>query len=856
MMGAVQFAPCVGHDIDPADIFIGALAPTIVETVHLPARAPRAAAVPSSYRRGPAARALEAIRPTSGKLWRHQAIALDALDKGDNVLVTTATGSGKSLIFQYPVLREMLEGSGTALVLYPQKALANDQLCRWRKQLECMGLEPSLAAVVNGQVSANERTDALRDARILLATPDVIHAWMLRLQATADVRSFLSLLRFVVIDEAHMFDGVFGSNGAYFFRRLRLAVLQARKDQELPLQLIAASATIGDPAAHVEALIGCSFTHISEADNGAPSYPMTLLHIEGSDRGRAAETEMADAITKLLPALGDESMLVFGDSRQGVERISKLLDDDRVLPYRNGYDRTDLADIENGLKSGRVRAATCTSAFEVGIDINLFRIGMNLGVPATRRALRQRAGRVGRSKPGLFAVVAPRAAFTKLGTTFEEFATGAVEPNHLHLQNQIIQYQQACCLRAELGDDEVLIARAAGAVEWPQGFSEALGWAAPCAHRPPDIDRVAQLTGDSPHHDFPLRKIADVSFKLRLADDTAMTLGDIPIDKAMREAYPGAIYLHMRRAYRVTGWRRSGFEHSILLRREKGKTTTIPLLKGRIAASQAMGEILDAHHLESAQGSFTECGMRITETVFGYAYGAAKLLYSDLEKKNRQMRSQMRQFQTTGVLLRISEPWFAGSSPAQVKIRKEVAEAIRTILLSERGIPAGEIVAAHLGIEVIERGSSKKLDDAIAIYDDIPGGLRLTQPIFDNFQEILDRLDRAAGMAGEDSLLDPPIIERLRDWYSGLEPAAGHDAAPPVDGIFAPGSKVGANIRGELVMRTLLGHQYVNLDGREQLMYLYEVEDGTAWVSAHSLRIIGGDWSFLPSPANDEGEAA
>lgn len=613
MMGAVQHAPRADHELDPADIFIETLVPTIVETVHLPARAARTAAVPPGYRRG----AIEAIRPTSGKLWRHQAIALDALDKGSNVLVTTATGSGKSLIFQYPVLREMLEGNGTALILYPHKALANDQLRRWRKQLECMGLDPSLVAIVNGQVSASERVDALHDARILLATPDVIHAWMLRLQATANVRSFLSILRFIVIDEAHMFDGVFGSNGAYFFRRLRLAVLQSRTDRNLSLQLIAASATIGDPVAHAEALTGCQFTHISESDNGAPSYPMTLLHIEGPDRGRAAETEMADAITKLLPALGDESMLVFGDSRQGVERISKLLDDDRVLPYRNGYDRTDLADIENGLKSGRVRAATCTSAFEVGIDINLFRIGMNLGVPATRRALRQRAGRVGRSKPGLFAVVAPRAAFTKLGTTFEEFATGAVEPNHLHLQNQIIQYQQACCLRAELGDDEESIAHAAGAVEWPKGFSEALGWAAPCAHRPPDIDRVAQLAGDSPHHDFPLRKIADVSFKLRLADDTAVTLGDIPIDKAMREAYPGAIYLHMRRAYRVTGWRRSGFEHSILLRREKGKTTTIPLLKGRVAASQAIGEILDAHHLESAQGSFTECGMRITETVFG-----------------------------------------------------------------------------------------------------------------------------------------------------------------------------------------------------------------------------------------------
>jgi DEAD/DEAH box helicase domain-containing protein len=301
----------------------------------------------------------------------------------------------------------MVEGDGTAIILYPQKALGSDQLGRWRQELAAMDLDPALVAEINGQVPMCERGEILNRARILLMTPDVVHAWFLRLRAAREVQDCLRRLRFLVIDEAHLLDGVFGSNCAYFFRRLRFAAMRAKGKRGGALQLIAASATIGDPVGHVEALTGCHFAHVSEDDNGAPTQPMTLMHIEGADRGRAAETELANIIGELLPEMAGESLLAFADSRQGVERISKLTDDDRVLPYRNGYERADLAAIESGLKNGTLVAAACTSAFEVGIDINRFRIGLNLGVPPTRRSLRQRAGRIGRSKPGLFAVIEP-----------------------------------------------------------------------------------------------------------------------------------------------------------------------------------------------------------------------------------------------------------------------------------------------------------------------------------------------------------------------------------------------------------------------------------------------------------------
>jgi DEAD/DEAH box helicase domain-containing protein len=856
MSGAPSISqPQAAPSFDPVSTFLGTLSPTVVETVEVKTRLPRLADLPEAYRIGAASTAMASVHPPGGKLWHHQALALDLVDAGENVLVTTATGSGKSLVFHYPVLREMVEGDGTAIILYPQKALGSDQLGRWRQELAAMDLDPALVAEINGDVSTCERVEILKRARILLMTPDVVHAWLLRLRATQDVQDCLRRLRFLVIDEAHLLDGVFGSNCAYFFRRLRFAAMHAKGNGGGALQLIAASATIGDPVGHVEDLTGCRFAHVSEDDNGAPTQPMTLLHIEGADRGRTAEKALADAIAKLIPEMAGESLLAFADSRQGVERISKLTDDDRVLPYRNGLDRTDLTEIEGGLKNGDLMAAACTSAFEVGIDIDRFRIGLNLGVPPTRCSLRQRAGRIGRSKPGLFAVIAPRAAFTKLGTTFAEAVTGPVEPNHLHLGNRIIQYQQACCLRAELGDAETLIEEALQVLDWPAGFAEAVGWTAPSAFRPPDIDGVARLMGECPHFDFPLRRIADVRFKLCMADDPGVILGDISIEKAMREAYPGATYLHRRRPYRVVGWRRSAFDRAILLKPEKGRIITTPLLKSTASVSLNAEGIFDRHNLVSDQGVFAECRLKVSESVFGYTYGGKKMLYSELAAKNAHMRQQRRFFETTGVLIRIDEPWFSGAAPREVKNRKRVAKALKAILLSEQGIPSGEIDFAHTGIDAIEYGGPQKLDSAIVIFDDMSGGLRLTQPLFEDFDAILDRLDRGAGMAGEDSLLEPPIIERLRDWYGSLTPAEAPQTGTSTDRLFAPGSIVGVSIHGELRMRKLLGHQFVNLDGADRLMYNYEVEDGTALVSATAIRPVGSDWRFLPDAAANLGGA-
>lgn len=831
---------------DPADLLLACLDAPVVERIELPPRPERTAPVPASFTTHPALAAYLQSHRADGMLWLHQARALEHIAAGEDVLITTATGSGKSLVFQAPVLREMLEGDGTAIVFYPQKALASDQLSRWRAQLAEVGLAPSLVAEVNGDVDTSERAEILATARVLLVTPDVAHAWLVRAQTAAAQRSFLSRLRLAVIDEAHAFDGVFGTNSAFFFRRLELAAQRAAAAEQ-SLRFIAASATIGNPAEHLEQLTGRSFAVIGNDENGAPGHAMTLLHIEGPDHGSAAEAMLADAAGALSARIGKGAFVGFVDGRQPVERITRKVGLDTVLPYRSGYEAADRRRIEQALAAGTLRGCVATSALELGIDFGALTAGFTLGVPPTRKSLAQRAGRVGRAGPGVFAVIAPRNAFTKLGTTFAEYAAAAPEPAHLYLANRMAQFQQACCLHYESGG------AAFDGSAWPAGFAKLQALMEPGAPLPPDLVRVAQYISGAPHFAFPLRQVGDPQWTIEVVGG-ARRLGTIPLSKAMREAFVGATYLHFREAYRVVEWRRSPFGGSILVKPAKDAPTTHPLLSARVEVSPAADALIDGHLLESEHGSIAERWLNITQTVYGYSVFGKQNLYADLAKSDRRMRARHRQFETSGIVIRIREPWFAGPEQRKVELRKRIALALRAVLLSECGILAAEVDEAHSQLMLATLSGGQRLDDAIAVYDSTQGSLRLTEPLFASFPGIIDRLARGVQLAGEDTLLDGQTVERLKQWYASLEAPAGaaraHAAVPATEPaarrIFAPGSELGVYVHGDMLVRRVTGHRHDLIDECEQLMYSYELPDGAiGWVSHDRLLTIGSNWSYL-----------
>ena len=342
------------------------------------------------------------------------------------------------------------DDEAAVVVFYPLKALSNDQLRSWREAAEHAGFGEDGIVKVDGDIPRPSRAKMLEKARVALMTPDVCHAWLLNEISNPAHRAFLARTRLVVIDEAHVLEGVFGSNFAYLFRRLcATRHLVQEKQQRSNLQVIAASATISTPEHHLNSLTGLNFETVGEQDDGAPRHERSILHLAAADR---REAEVAEKIHKaLVEGSTDGSFITFVDSRQGAERLAVRTDyGDLVKPYRSGYEAKDRARIEHALRDGHLRGVVSTSALELGIDIPHFAVGLNIGVPVTRKSFRQRLGRVGRQRPGSFAVVTEPYAFRRFGSTLAEYYAKSVEPSYLYLGNRFMQFAHARCLAEEL----------------------------------------------------------------------------------------------------------------------------------------------------------------------------------------------------------------------------------------------------------------------------------------------------------------------------------------------------------------------------------------------------------------------
>ena len=382
--------------------------------------------------------------------------------------------------------------------------------------------------------------------------------------------------------------------------------------------------------------------------------------------------------------------------------------------------------------------------------------------------------------------------------------------------------------------------------------------AQPGSARPSDLDRIAALGGDSPHISYPLRAICDVTYALRNVRNPSEMVGKIELDKALREAYPGAIYYHFRKAHRVVEWRSKSYERSIMLEPVRAAPPTQALLKTSVNILFDAAEVIDGRHLSAEGGALAEISLRVTDFVEGYRSGSVILMYHELRKTNARMRRYHRESASTGVVLRIGEPWFAGE--ASTKTRQQVAEALSKVLAMEHNIAPAEVRCAHHNIKICSLGGAKPIDDAIVVFDNVSGGLRLSAPLFSSFGAILDRLDRAVDLAGEEALLPRSIIERLRAWHAALGDVtvSGKMVSPALlEGehlVFAPNSEVAVRIRGTLEERTLIEPQLMSMGDGDVLMYKYEFAPNVdAWVAHDQVEAIGGNWSRVAwNPASKE----
>ncbi len=321
----------------------------IVEETVVEAARP-AEIVPVPARLGPTARKAVARLYPAG-VYRHQAIAIDALLGGEDVVVTTPTASGKSLVFR-AVAQDILAKNPKArvLALFPTHALAEDQQAGW----ESFGIVP---AMIHGGVPQAQRAALLANHQVVLMTPDVAHTWLLG-SAGPENRAFLNSLAFVVLDEAHQYDGGFGTNMAFFMRRLTAAAPRFR--------LVAATATLDNAPGFIAQLTGRSVREIGASEDGTGSPGRVVVRVSHRG-GRRARGSLVRALAAVDHDDGPARFLAFVDGRQEVERLAGAAPD--VLPYRAGYEREDRVEIQTALANGDCRGVVSTSALEVGVDI-------------------------------------------------------------------------------------------------------------------------------------------------------------------------------------------------------------------------------------------------------------------------------------------------------------------------------------------------------------------------------------------------------------------------------------------------------------------------------------------------------
>ncbi len=830
---------------------------TVVERLELPSRAERTQGIPDAYRAGSVGNWLLSDEALKGKLWRHQALALEAFASDRNVVLSTGTASGKSLVFQAAAIKVLQDDDeAKVLVFYPLKALAADQDVSWRRVLRMARMPADWIASVTGDVPMPDRKAALEKARIIIATPDVCHAWLMRELVSRESKRFLASLDLLIVDEAHVLEAVFGSNAAFLFRRLQAAARICRTNRrgDRRFSVIAASATIANPGRHLQALTGLDFAVIDSNEDGSPQHARSLLHLAcGAD-------EMQSTISGLQRALVEQSergsFITFLDSRQGVERLAAQTEHGLVNPYRSGYEAEDRAAIESALRSGRLRGVVATSALELGIDIPHFAVGLNLGLPTSRKAFRQRLGRVGRFSPGAFAVVAEPNAFRRYGSSLEDYYRGSVEPSHLYLDNRFVHFAHAKCLADEF---DMLGVKGRSVppsnIEWPSGFADVYDFAriGGARARPREFDHIARIGGDSPHHNYPLRNIGEENFQIGQGSSMFQRIGNLTLQQAIREAYPGAIYMHMGRRWRVQEWRNTVWDRAIRVMSWQAPINTRPLIRTFVNLSVERDGLVAGNFRRGRRGFLAECQLQITERVEGYEERGERKMYRDLRQENPRMSPKTRDFRTTGVVLKIEAQWMADSGNKRL-----VADALRDLIVREYSISPSDIGGTSTNIAMVVDGQRHAVSDAIVIYDAIYGSLRLTEPVFNELDALLDRLERSSELSSDDDALVPEAIAAaLRDWYEELETAepdefsslAGERGESSKDGllwVLAPGSIAAKRDRqGVLHDVEIVAPEIVSFDGPPKLFYRYKTDGtGTALVASDAVEAIGGEYQY------------
>ncbi|MBI3450714.1 MAG: DEAD/DEAH box helicase [Acidobacteria bacterium] len=662
---------------------------------------------------GAISRALHALGVS--RLYAHQAEAIDALRAGRNVVAVTPTASGKSLVYMIPTLERALESSAaTALYLFPYKALARDQLRAFRSLAAATGSDPGAdAAVYDGDTTEPERRRVrAHPPRVLITNPDMLHLAIL-----AHHRSwagFLSRLDLVVIDELHVYRGVFGSHLHHVIARLRRL---CRHYAAAP-RFVACSATIGNPGAFAEGVIGEPFHVVSGSASARSARHFLFLSGRDASPYTLATRAMSVAIGSGLRTIA------FTKARRITELIHSWLRQtspgvaDRIRAYRAGYLPEERREIERALGDGRLLGVVSTSALEHGIDVGGLDVCILVGYPGSIASAWQRIGRVGREdRDSLVVLVGMGDALDQYFMTHPgEFFDRGCEPVAADPENPIIASQHLVCAAAELplteADRGVYGAATFGLI---QGL--VTNGALVADHRT-DAWRALKRR---PERDVSLRS-GGAGYTI-VEEPEGRIIGSVDEARAFLECHPGAIYLQQGQQYEVVSLDRDR-------RRVAVKRCDVDYYTQVTAGKET--EILEVLETREEEGYVVRLGeLRVTQEFKDYA----RIRIADQRRLSRHpLDLPPMIYETVGLWIEIPRPmsgeWAARGHHFMGSLHAAEHAAISLFPLfaiCDRGDIGGISYAHHPQIG----------GPAIFIYDGYPGGIGLARRGYETAAELL-----------------------------------------------------------------------------------------------------------------------
>jgi len=659
------------------------------------------------------------------RLYAHQAEALDRARGGEDVLVVTGTASGKTLCYVLPILETLAaDKARRALLVFPTKALCQDQHRGFRRALDGAGLDGVLAGVYDGDTPTTTRRKLRDAASVLFTNPDMLHAALMPQHGRW--ARFLAGLRVLVLDELHVYSGIFGSNMANLLRRfLRVCGHYGSRPQ-----IIACSATIGNPRELAQELTGREMVLIDR--DGSPRGRRTYV-FWNPPRVRARQWRSRRSANveahELMAAFVQQGVptITFSKAKMTAEMIyryvcEKLREEaphlvEKVSPYRGGYLPQQRRDIERRLFSGELIGVSTTRALELGIDVGGLDASILVGYPGMLASFFQQSGRAGRQdRDALVVLVGLDTAVNQYIMSRPEYIFGRpIEQAVIEPDNPFVLIGHLRCATHEL--------------PLPDAEAQAFGpWALPVLRILQQNAKVRHIGGrwyhaapETPQHEMSLRNTSDANVMIEDVDSGAV-LGQVDRFDAQPILHPEAIYMHQGDTYRVL---ELDLERNIArVRRVEVDYYTQPLGG------------TDVHHVDHRLrqkpfGTGTACWGEVT--AYFNTWGYEKVHFYSLDALSRHG------VDVPNLVLETMAFWIVPPETLMEKVRRADLDAhsgLRGIGYATRMLLPLFITCDTLDFSH-SVGSVNSPWNAVFVYERYPHGLGFTEKAYERLHEIM-----------------------------------------------------------------------------------------------------------------------